>query len=394
MSASIPTIRLGDFDSARLITRPTINEPVYGFDVGSAEYHISSPMITTAGSLSAALTSAGLVRNAPFTAGIAATGLFYVNELSKVTAPTGGVNVRVTFRGYGGTLPVSGFGKFARLPYSAEISYKTAGGEGQIINLANRAGELQGRFVNQQLSFTDPGVSFQDSYIANGTGFDPCDEAKRNLISVGAGTNWGSNIVLSDAVKITVITGIGGFLPPGVRFTQLVAAVPGAVQTVAVLPKTGASTWTDGTWTLSFNSTDLKWELTDGTTDLERPGNVQNGPEGHDYTDDGFSGASGDLDAVAGVLPDTDDGFAKDTPLTDWFEDTNETSVGDEFDFDWPLVRWRSRLAGGTGKQNNYNYNWGLVLVNREADQVCPDPTVKLWHIVDTYQTYNQVELR
>lgn len=417
----------GDVSNILITSGPTVSEPQTGFDVGSATIFVANELIQAEGSLDLALESLGVVRNAEWTTDLDSLGNFYIIDINKSPA-LGGWSVDVTYRGYNGILPplssgLGGVGKFTRLAYSADLEYTSTGGPNTRIVLLNEDGDIHSQFLHHKMTFTDPGVSFQDCYIANGDAFDPFDETKNNLVVVGFGTNWGANSVPSDGtLEARIFTGLEMSSLVGVPKSQWPGneikitltkdtVVPGDATTRFAYTSVNNFPYSYGGWTLNYDSDDRLWTLTNGTVSLYKQAHHSHGPEFNNYSDLGENRSrvasdaaldpllnpelydTGNVveygDALGMVSAVTTNDFNPQSPLTDWYKTTSETPVSQQFGFDWPYVRWRSNLR--PNGVSNINFNHGMVLTERSAEQVCSDPNVKLWYICDTFVFYNQV---
>lgn len=414
----------GDISSLLITSGPTVSEPSTGFDVGAATIFVSNEAITAAGSLDAALVDLGVVRNAQWTTGLDSSGSFYINNINKTPA-NGGWSVDITYRGYNGSLPainngLGGVGKFTRQAYSADLEYTSTGGMNSRTVLLNEDGDVHSQFLHHKMTFTDPGVSFQDCYIANGDAFDPFDESKNNLVVVGFGTNWGNASVPNDgSLSVKVFTGLQDATLVGVPKSQW----PGTEIKLKMIKGPGSFDYTSENdppnsvsgWTLDYDSGDRLWTLTNGAISLYKLQHHSHGPESGNYTDlgDQRSMVSSDAaiksktdplispelydngnrvqydDAMATVTAITTNQFSPTSPLTDWYKTGSEIPVSQQFGFDWPYVRWQSNIR--PSGVSNINFNHGMVLTERHAEQVCSDPNVKLWYVCDTFSLYNRV---
>lgn len=410
----------GDVSSLLLTSGPTVSEPKTGFDVGSATIFVANELIQAEGSLDLALESLGVTRNAEWTTGLDSLGSFYICDINKSPAQ-GGWSVDVTYRGYNGLLPplsngLGGVGKFTRQAYSADLEYTSTGGKNTRTVLLNEDGDVHAAFVGHKMTFTDPGVSFQDCYIANGDAFDPFDQSKKNLVVVGFGTNWGNATVPSDgSLKVRLFTGMKGKpiygIPrshwQGTEIKLKLIKGPGRFDYASE----NDPPYSVSGWTLDYNSDDQLWTLTDGTISVYYAAHHSHGPERGNYTDLGdqrsltASNASVDPerdpelydkgnavqyeDSFASVTATADNQFHPTSPLTDWYKTSSEIPVSQQFGFDWPYVRWQSNLRPRGA--SNMNFNHGMVLTERHAEQVCSDPNVKLWYVCDTFSLYNGV---
>lgn len=420
----------GDAASNLFITAgPTVSEPRTGFDVGSVSLFIPNELIATEGSLDLALDHLGVVRNAEWTEGLDSAGNFYITDINKSPA-SGGWAVEVTYQGYNGQLSVAsngvgGVGKFTRQAYTADLEYTSTGGMNTRTVLLNEDGDVHSHLLHHKLTFTDPGVSFQDCYIANGDAFDPFDQTKNNLVVVGFGTNWGVNSVPSDgSLEARIFTGLNMNQLVGVPKSQWGGnemkitltrdtVVPGDDSTRFSYTSVNDPPYSYGGWTLKYDSDERLWTLSDGTVDFYRKAHHSHGPEGNNYSDLGntrnrvSSAAALDSDPLtnpelydtgnaveygdrlAMISAVTTNDFNPKSPLTDWYKTTSETPVSQQFGFDWPYVRWQSNLR--PNNVSNINFNHGMVLTERYAEQVCSDPNVKLWYVCDTFALYNRV---
>jgi hypothetical protein len=412
----------GDVSNILITSGPTVSEPHTGFDVGAATIFVANELIQAEGSLDLALESLGVARNAEWTTDLDSSGNFYIIDINKSPA-RGGWSVDVTYRGYNGILPplssgLGGVGKFTRQAYSADLEYTSTGGPNTRTVLLNEDGDVHSHFLHHKMTFTDPGVSFQDCYIANGDAFDPFDETKNNLVVVGFGTNWGNASVPNDgSLSVRVFTGLRDATLAGVPKSQW----PGTEIELKMIKGPGAFSYASENdpphsvsgWTLDYSSSNNLWTLTDGVTSLYKFQHHSHGPESGNYTDLGdqrgmvSSAAAVDSDpltnpelydsgnrvqyddAMATVTAITTNDFHPQSPLTDWYKTTSETPVSQQFGFDWPYVRWQSNLR--PNNVANINFNHGMVLTERHAEQVCSDPNVKLWYVCDTFVLYNRV---
>ncbi len=414
----------GDAASNLFITAgPTVSEPRTGFDVGSVSLFIPNELIATEGSLDLALDHLGVVRNAEWTEGLDSAGNFYITDINKSPA-SGGWSVEVTYQGYNSQLSVAangvgGVGKFTRQAYSADLEYTSTGGMNTRTVLLNEDGDVHSQLLHHKLTFTDPGVSFQDCYIANGDAFDPFDQTKNNLVVVGFGTNWGDASVPSDgSLSVRVFTGIADSMLVGVPKSQWpgteikLKLIKDPVTPFLYASENNPPESVSG-WTLSYDSDDRLWTLTNGFVSVYKFQHHSHGPEANNYTDLGNSRSmvssstaldndpltnpelydTGNVvqydDAMATISAVTTNQFNPQSPLTDWYKTTSETPVSQQFGFDWPYVRWQSNLR--PNGVSNVNFNHGMVLTERYAEQVCSDPNVKLWYVCDTFALYNRV---
>ena len=414
----------GDAASNLFITAgPTVSEPRTGFDVGSVSLFIPNELIATEGSLDLALDHLGVVRNAEWTEGLDSAGNFYITDINKSPA-SGGWAVEVTYQGYNGQLSVAsngvgGVGKFTRQAYTADLEYTSTGGMNTRTVLLNEDGDVHSHLLHHKLTFTDPGVSFQDCYIANGDAFDPFDQTKNNLVVVGFGTNWGNASAASDgSLYVRVFTGLADSTLVGVPKSQWpgteikLKLIKDSVTPFLYASENNPPESVSG-WTLSYDSDDRLWTLTNGVVSVYKFQHHSHGPESGNYTDLGNSRSmvassksidndpltnpelydTGNIvqydDAMATISAVTTNQFNPQSPLTDWYKTTSETPVSQQFGFDWPYVRWQSNLR--PNNVANINFNHGMVLTERYAEQVCSDPNVKLWYVCDTFALYNRV---
>jgi hypothetical protein len=188
----------------------TIDEPGCGWDTAEVSWFMSE----ADGDIDVQITANQFLRTKKYVTDLDPLSAMYITDLRKEKVD-GGWIVSLSIRGAAHDVPISGLYKFYRLPYAADMEFITTGGEDVTVT----SGGTTLNPASETIRFTEPGLSFQDCYMANGTAFSPdfaSTASRSNLANLG----WGTNYDLSVLAPLTDFRGAASQTPAAHSFGE------------------------------------------------------------------------------------------------------------------------------------------------------------------------------